>query len=504
MSSTITEDVKTLFPHLSSPANLTSPQSNSDIHLSKDEISSEVLVPSESKSLGLRKLPSHLQDYHCYNTSSSTDNTHITTPYPITKYVSYTSTSEPFRAFLNIITKTPLPQNFKEAKKDKVWCDSMNLEIDAFEQTKTWTITELPPGKEALGCRWIHTIKYHADGTEERKKSRLVAKGYTQQEGIDFLDTFSPVAKMATVKILLSFAPKLKWNSTQLDISNALLSGDLDEEIYMKLPPGYSELRGVEVPPNAVCRFHKSVYGLKQASSQWFVKFSITLLDFGFETGTGDHTLFVKIVDGKFLVFLVYVDDILIASDAMVDELKQRLSSAFKLRDLGTPKYFLGLEIARSTEDISVCQRKYVLDLLESTGFSGCRPSSIPMEPNQKMSKEDGILLEDAKHYRRLLGRLQYLTFTRPDIGFTVSKLAQYSLAPTDVHIQAVHKVLRYLKGTVGLGLFYILEINFDIRGYSDSDWSGCPDSRRSVTGYAMFVVTLLCHGLEEARQCLM
>ena len=164
------------------------------------------------------------------------------------------------------------------------------------------------------------------------------------------------------------------------------------------------------------------------------------------------------------------------------------MSAAFKLRDLGAPKYFLGLEIAISAEGISICQRKYVLDLLESTGFSGCKPSSIPMEPNQKLSQDDGTLLTDAKQYRRLLGRLQYLTFTRPDICFAVGKQAQYSAAPTDVHLQAVHKILRYLKGTIGLGLFYSTETNFDLRGYSDSDWNGCPDSRRSVTGYAMFV----------------
>ena len=132
----------------------------------------------------------------------------------------------------------------------------------------------------------------------------------------------------------------------------------------------------------------------------------MTLLDFGFETCTGDHTMFVKFLNEKFLVILVYVDDILIAitDDAMVNELKQRLSSAFKLRDLGAPKYFLGLEIARSTEWISVCQRKYVLDLLESTGFSGCKPSSIPMEPNQLLYQDDGTLVEDAKQYRILLG----------------------------------------------------------------------------------------------------
>ena len=366
----------------------------------------------------------------------------------------------------------------------------MGLEIDAFQRTETWSITELPPGKKAVGCKWLHSITYNADGTIGRHKSRLVAKGYTQQEGIDFIYTFSPIAKMATVKIILALAPKLKWSLHQLDVSNAFLNGDLNEEIYMKLPPGYADIKGEYVSPRAVCKLHKSIYGLKQASRQWFIKFSTTLLCLGFETCFGDHTMFVKRPDNKFVVVLIYVDDILIAStdDDLVAELKLQLSSAFKLRDLGTPKYFLGLEIARSEEGISICQRKYVIDLLESTGFTGCKPSSIPMEPNQKLSIEDGVLLYDAKQYRRLVGKLQYLTYAQPNITFDVSKLAQFSSAPTDLHLQAIHKVLCYLKGTIGHGLFYGCDLNFDIRGYSDSDWSGCPDSRRSVTGLAMFV----------------
>ncbi|KAG7585392.1 Retrotransposon gag domain [Arabidopsis thaliana x Arabidopsis arenosa] len=304
-------------------------------------------------------------------------------------------------------------------------------------------------GKVAVGCKWVFTIKFHADGSIERYKARLVAKGYTQQEGIDFTDTFSPVAKMVTVKLLLSLAPKMQWSLHQLDISNAFLNGDLVEEIYMKLPPGYAELMGIEVSPNAVCRLHKSIYGLKQASRQWFLKFSSTLVGFGFDKCHGDHTLFVKEVNGNFLVVLVYVDDILIAStsDSLVAELKTQLSSAFQLRDLGPPKFFLGIEIARTDE-----------------------------------------VLADPKQYRRLIGKLQYLCITRPDITFAVSKLAQYSSAPTNIHLQAIHKILRYLKGTIGQGLFYGADPTFDLRGFSDSDWGTCPDSRRCVTGFAIFV----------------
>lgn len=152
------------------------------------------------------------------------------------------------------------------------------------------------------------------------------------------------------MKLLLSLAPKLKWSLHQLDISNAFLNGDLDEEIYMKLPLGYEKMTGESVGPNAVCKLHKSIYGLKQASRHWFLKFSTTLAQFGFKSCHGDHTIFVKGVNEVFLVVLVYVDDILIAStsDAAVVEFKEQLSSAFQLRDLGTPQFFLGIEIART------------------------------------------------------------------------------------------------------------------------------------------------------------
>ncbi|CAL9217107.1 unnamed protein product, partial [Arabidopsis halleri] len=220
------------------------------------------------------------------------------------------------------------------------------------------------------------------------------------------------------------------------------------------------------------------------------IKFSTTLVGLGFEKCHGDHTLFVKFSNGNYLVVLVYVDDILIASttEAAASELTQQLRGYFQLRDLGEPKFFLGIEIARTAEGISLCQRKYVLDLLASSGFSDCKPSSIPMEPNQKFSEAAGDTIENIKQYRRLIGKLQYLTITRPDITFTVSKLAQYSSAPKLIHLQAIHKVLRYLKGTIGQGIFYGKDADFTLRGFSDSDWGTCRDSRRSVTGFAVFL----------------
>lgn len=208
--------------------------------------------------------------------------------------------------------------------------------------------------------------------------------------------------------------------------------------------------------------------------------------------GHGDHTIFIRGMDDKLFVVLVYVDDILLAStdDDEVNEVKHQLSFAFKLRDLGPPKFFIG----------SLNQRKYVLDLLEYTGFSRCKPSSVPMEPNQKISQDDGTLLPNGKPYRQLLGKLQYLTITRPDITFAVSKLAQYSSAPTDVHLQAIHKILRYLKGTIGQSLFYGTEQNFDIRGYTDSDWGGVLTREDQLLAMLCLWVILWFHGVLRGK----
>ena len=210
----------------------------------------------------------------------------------------------------------------------------------------------------------------------------------------------------------------------------------------------------------------------------------------GFDQCPGEHTLFLQERDGMFLVVIVYVDDIIIASTRIEDAqvLVQQLASAFQLRDLGPPKLFLGIEVARSTEGITISQRKYVLDMLAASGFSDCKPSSIPMEPNQKLSKEEGVVLTDIKQYQKLIGKLQYLTITRPDISFAVSKLSQFASKPRDVHLTALHKVLRYLKGSIGQGLLYGTDNNFSLRAFSDSDWGACTDDRWSVTGYAMFI----------------
>ena len=213
----------------------------------------------------------------------------------------------------------------------------MATEIAALEANNTWTLTPLPTDKKSIGYKWVYKIKYKADGSIERYKA--TKKGFTQKEGIDYFETFSPVAKMVSVKVLLAIASIKGWFLSQLDVNNAFLHGDLDEEVYTALPQGFHSQGEV------VCKLNKSIYGLKQASRQWFAKFSSTLIQLGFIQSKADYSLFTRRHDDIFMILLVYVDDVLIACNdkAEVNKFKVMLDDKFKLKDLGNLKYFLGL-----------------------------------------------------------------------------------------------------------------------------------------------------------------
>lgn len=277
---------------------------------------------------------------------------------------------------------------------------------------------------------------------------------------------------MTTVRFLLKVAASRNWFLHQQDISNAFLNCELDEEIYMKIPEEYAERKCITLPTGSVFRLHKSIYGLKQASRQWFIKFSVALLRLGFSRATGDHTLFLKtFADGNFLAVLDYVDDIIVETNVSISKgLIHDLSQQFKLRDLGVLKYFLGLEIARSSDGIFICQRKYALETLTATGMLGCKPISTPMIPNLHLSIDEGTPIENPEMYRSLVSRLMYLTITRPDITYAVNRLCQFSSAPKSPHLQAVYRVLQYIKGTIGQGLFYSTSTDLTLKGFADAD----------------------------------
>lgn len=406
------------------------------------------------------------------------------TPYPISSYISDHVFSESHKVFMAAIINDDVPKSFKEAVKHKIWNDAMHTEVDAFEANDTWDVTTLPPGKKALTNQWLYSNKYNANGTIERRKARLVVRGNHQIEGEDFTDTFAPVAKMSTVRIILKLAATKNWHVHQMDVSNAFLHGDLDEEIYMKLPQGFTAS-----DPNMVCRLKKSLYGLRQAPRCWYSKLTTALEEFGFSHEYADHSLFSKVRGSTCLHILVYVDDFIIASNdaTALQEFKDYLHRCFRMKDLGKLKFFLGFEVARNASGFYLSQRKYALDIIAETGLLGAKPSPVPMELNHQLARAEGPLA-NAAQYRRLVGRLIYLTNTRPDLGYSIHILAQFMQKPLLPHWEAALKVVRYLKGSAGQGIFLKADDSLDISIYCDADWGACPLSRRSLSAYITFL----------------
>lgn len=340
------------------------------------------------------------------------------------------------------------------------------------EQNKTWVVTNLPPRKTTIGCKWVYRIKRKPDGTVDRYKARLVAKGYDQVEGIDYTESFSPVAKLVTVRVLLTVATAKQWPIHHVDINNAFLHGSLDEEVYMVPPKGY-----VQAKEGQVCKLLKYLYGLKQAGRQWNVELCCKLLNFGFVQSQADHCLFIKISPRDFTALLVYVDDVLITgtNENIIANVKRYLHAIFTIKDLGHVRYFLGLEIIRSTKDMYVNQRKYVLDILADTGLLGCKPADTPLPKGQKFFKKQSTELTDPQKYRRLIRRLLYLNFTWPDITYVFQQFSQYVGAPSLLHWNATLHVLPYLKWCPSKSLYFPKINSLQPMAFCDAGWASCP-----------------------------
>ncbi|GKB75214.1 putative RNA-directed DNA polymerase [Tanacetum coccineum] len=310
-----------------------------------------------------------------------------------------------------------------------------------------------------------------------------VAKGFTQMEEVDYHDTFAPIAKLATIRTLLAVVVKKEWVINQLDVNNAFLHGDLNEEVYMKLPQGFAKENETRV-----CRLNKSLYGLKQTSRNWYQKFTSSLLELGFKQCKADYSLFIFKKDACFVAALIYVDDVIMVGNEVkkIQHTKEELDKCFSNKNLGVLKYFLGIEVARTPEGLVLSQRKYIMDILKDCGFQGCRPSLFPFKQNLILDKRDKEPKVDAGRYRCLVGRLLYLQATRPDIAYFVNVLSQFVADPRHSHIDAAHQVLRYLKGTAGQGILLPQDGGCNLTAYCDSDWLGCPITRRSRTGYLL------------------
>jgi hypothetical protein len=385
-------------------------------------------------------------------------------------------------------TSAEEPSSVSEALGDSKWLSAMEDEYGALLKNQTWHLVSKPKGKNIIGCKWVYKVKKKADGTIDRYKARLVAKGYKQRYGLDYEDTFSPVVKAATIRLILSLAVSRGWSLRQLDVQNAFLHGFLEEEVYMHQPPGFTDPKH----PDFVCKLNKAIYGLKQAPRAWYARLCSKLIALGFTPSTSDTSLFYFNKDGITVFILVYVDDIIVASSSVdaTRVLLTNLEREFALKDLGDLHYFLGIEVKRSREGLHLSQERYATDIVKRASMDKSKPVETPLSVTDKLSAMDGVPLgqDDATRYRSVVGALQYLTLTRPDISFAVNKVCQFLHSPSSVHWVAVKRILRYVHGTVNLGLNIRRSNSMIVSAFSDADWAGCVDDRRSTGGFAVFL----------------
>ncbi|RVW49883.1 Retrovirus-related Pol polyprotein from transposon RE1 [Vitis vinifera] len=371
------------------------------------------------------------------------------------------SSGNSISALTAALSKFDIPTCYSHAAKHDCWRQAMQEEIAALEANHTWDIEPCPPTIVPLGCKWVYSVKVRSDGSLDRYKARLVALGNNQEYGVNYEETFAPVAKMTTVRTILALAASSDWPLHQMDVKNAFLHGDLKECIYMKPPPGL-----FPSPTSHVCKLRRSLYGLKQAPRAWFDKFRTTLLQFSFRQSKYDTSLFLRKSD--------------MAQNSSLRVLSYERSWVLT--------YFLGLEVHHSPSGISLNQHKYASDLVATAGLQGATSVDTPMELNVKLRKEEGDLLADPSLYRKLVGSLVYLTITRPDISFAVQQVSQFLQTPRHLHLAAVRRIIRYVQGTSTRGLFFPAGNSTRLAAYSDADWAGCADTRRSITGWCVFL----------------
>ena len=386
------------------------------------------------------------------------------------------------------------PEFFSQAincKESELWYNAMNEEMNSMKSNGVWDLVELPNGVKAIGCKWVFKTKKDSLGNIERYKARLVAKGFTQKEGIDYTETFSPVSKKDSLRIILALVAHFDLELQQMDVKTAFLNGDLEEEVYMKQPEGFPSSDGEQL----VCKLKKSIYGLKQASRQWYLKFHNIISSYGFVENVMDQCIYQKVSGSKICFLVLYVDDILLATNdkSLLHEVKQFLSKNFDMKDMGDASYVIGIKIHRDRFRgiLGLSQETYINKILERFRMKDCSPSVAPIVKGDRFNlnqcPKNDLEREQMKNipYASAVGSLMYAQVcTRPDIAFVVGMLGRYQSDPGLDHWRAAKKVMRYLQGTKDYMLMYRRTNDLEVIGYSDSDFAGCIDSRKSTSGY--------------------
>lgn len=406
--------------------------------------------------------------------------------------------------FLSFVNEEMQRENSKE------WNDAIKNEIKAHLKNETWKIVNKTEGKHVIDTRMVLTEKYKSNGELERKKARLVARGFAQRPGLDYADTYSPVAKLSSIRFLIGMAVEENLILNQMDVSTAFLNGDIEEEIYIKKPENLekflldiimdeSKNEDKNIFFNAkkmledirkskteqICKLQKSIYGLKQASRRWFSKLDDKLKEWGFKPSHADPCIYSIHTEKEKLVIGVYVDDFIIAGSNQhrVDSFKRKIQNTFETRDLGELNFCLGIKFEKRNGAIYSSQVKYIEDILKKFNMDQCRPVVYPMEAGCNLKKNEGPKAADYP-YQNLIGSLMYLAVaTRPDISYAVSYLSQFNTCYGQEHWIAAKRILRYLKGTKNFALkFY--KTGKKLVGMADADWASDKTNYHSYSGY--------------------
>ncbi|CAM8948363.1 unnamed protein product [Rhodiola kirilowii] len=322
----------------------------------------------------------------------------------------------------------------------------MQEELHQFERNKVWRLVPRPKDKNVIGTKWVFRNKMDGKGVVVRNKARLVVKGYNQQEGIDYDETFAPVARLEAIRLLIAYSTYHGFTLQQMDVKTAFLNGVLKEEVYVSQTPGFED----HTHPDHVHILDKALYGLKQAPRAWYERLSQFLLSHGYARGEVDKTLFLLKEGKDTLVIQVYVDDIIFGSTnpGLVKKFTDLMSSEFEMSMVGELKYFLGLQVAQGEDGTRIHQQKYVREILKKFGMESSKTCATPMSPNDTLRKHESSPRVDPTLYRGMIGSLLYLTASRPDILFSVFLCVRFQADPRETHVKAVKRILRYLKGT--------------------------------------------------------
>ena len=361
----------------------------------------------------------------------------------------------------------------------------MEKEYSSLLSHETWNLVDLPKDRNLVGCKWVYKTKRKANGEIDKFKARLVAQGYSQEAGVDYNEVFAPVARYTSIRSVLALANQFDLEAHQMDVVSAFLNGELEDDIYMRQPEGFVDPEN----PSKVCKLKRSLYGLKQSARCWNQLMDEYLKSSNYIQSSADICVYYRKNKKGIMIFAVYVDDTIICSNnkSLLIAEKERLSNAFEMDDRGEVHHILGMEVHRDRENrvLTIDQKTYLEDVLQRFGMEECKPVATPLEAGKNFHKlSDDEEPADEKQYQAAVGSLNYAAIaSRPDLSTAVGKLSQFMKSPSAEHWSAVKRVLRYVKGTLNLGLRFAHSDSFKLVGYSDSDWAGCIDSRKSTSG---------------------